>query len=105
MRVTVHTHAPVAADACAFGIGDTRIHHPARGFAGPRGVNRLFGSQIPGMVEVEIGNLARQLLGIGKPGTVVLGGISGNVAGLLHRLGDRARRQVSGAGRALRLPK
>ena len=58
VRVAVHAHAPVAADSRAFGIGDARVHVAARGFAGARAFDRLFRRHVPGMVEVEIRNVA-----------------------------------------------
>ena len=103
MRIAVHAHAAMAADARAFGIGDARIDGAARGLAFARGFHRLFRRQVPGMIEIEIGNVARQLFGIGEARAFVFGGVARDVAGLFDGFGHGARRQVGGAGRALAL--
>ena len=75
----------------------------ARGLAFPRGFHRLLRRQVPGMIEIEIGNVARQLFGIGEARAIVFGGVARDVAGLLDGFGDGARREVRGAGGALAL--
>ena len=79
------------------------VDDAARGLARPRGFHRLLGREIPGMIEVEIGNVARQLFGIREARAFVFGGVARDVAGLLDGFGHGARRQVGGAGRALAL--
>ena len=60
----------------------------------------FFGGQRPGMVEIEIGNLPRQSVGIGQPGAGIGGGVTADGAGALHGGADRLRPPVGGAGRA-----
>ncbi len=55
------------------------------------------------MIEIEIGDVTRQLVGIGKARAFVFGGVARDVAGLLDGLGHGARRQVGGAGGPLAL--
>ncbi len=103
MCVAVDAHTAMAADTRALGIGDARIDRTACGLAFPRGFHRLLRRQVPGMIEVEIGNVARQLFGIGEARAIVFGGVARDVAGLLDGFGDGARREVCGACRALAL--
>ena len=81
----------MTADAGAFGIGDARVHRTTRCLAFTRGFHRLLRRQIPRMIEVEIGNVARQFFRIGETGTGVLGGVARDVAGFLDRFGHGAR--------------
>ena len=103
MCIAVDAHAAMAADTRALGIGDARIHAAPRGLAFTRRFHRLLRRQIPGMIEVEIGYVARQLFRIGEARAIVFGGVARDVAGLLDGFGDGARRKVRGAGRALAL--
>src|SRR5688500_10196426 len=103
MRIAVHAHASVTAHRRAFGVGDARVHYPPGRFAGARQLDRLLRRDVPGMVEIQVRDVARELVGIGQPGTLVLGGIARDIAGLLHGFRNRACRQVGGARRALAL--
>ena len=91
MGVAVDANATMAADARTLGIGDAGIHGAPRRLAFPRGLHRLLRRQIPGMIEVEIGNVARQLFGIGEARAIVFGGVARDVAGLLDGFGDGAQ--------------
>ncbi len=55
------------------------------------------------MVEIEVRNLARQILGLDQAGVRVLGGVAGDGACLLDRRADRLPPEVGGAGRAFAL--
>ena len=55
------------------------------------------------MIEIEIGDVARQFVGIRKTRAIVFGGVARDVAGFLDGFGHRARRQVRGAGGTLAL--
>src|SRR5262245_21880209 len=103
VRIAVDTHSAVAPDSGALGVGDARVDGAAGRLADPRALHRLLGRYLPGMIQVEIRYVARQLLGIREPGAVVLGRVPRDVAGLLDGLGHRARRQVRGTRRTLAL--
>ena len=103
MRIAVHAHIALSADGGAFGIGDARVDREPRRFAGARELHRRIGRQVPRVMQVEIGNVPRQLFRIRKPRAVILGRVAGDGAGLLHRLAHGLRAQVRGARGALAL--
>ena len=87
----------------ALGIADARIHRQSGRLALARQLDGPLRRQIPGMIEIEVGDLARQRLRIDEPGVGILRRVAGDGAGLLDRLAHRRGRQVGGARRALAL--
>ncbi len=85
-------------DAGAFRVGDARVHRERRRLARARPLDRLLHRQIPWMVQIEIGQIARQQVGIGQPGAVVGGREARDRERRLHRVPHRLRREVRGAG-------
>ena len=61
------------------------------------------GASAPRMVEIEVGNLARQRFRLDEAGVRVLCGEAGDRSRLLHRVAHRLRAQIGGARGALAL--
>ena len=102
-RVAVHRGAALRVDRAAFGVADARIHGQSGRLALARQLDGALGRQVPGMVEVQVRDLACQRLRIHQSRVRVLGGVAGDGAGLLDRLAHRRGRQVGRARRALAL--
>src|SRR5262249_24015830 len=63
-RVAVDTAMTLAADAGTLGVADACIHREALRFAGARKLDGRFRAELPGVVEIEIGDLPRKRLGV-----------------------------------------
>ena len=61
-------------DGRAFRVGDARVHRERRRLARARQLDRVLDRQIPRVVQIEVGQIARQQVGIGQPGAFVGGG-------------------------------
>ena len=72
-------------------------------FSTARDGDRILGSESPRMIEIEIGDVTRQILRLHQAGIGVLGRIARDGAGLLHSRTDRLPSEVGSAGRALAL--
>jgi hypothetical protein len=103
MRVPEHPHPPVGGQRGPLRIGDPRIHGEAGGLACARQFHRLFRLDTPGMIDVEVRELARHVFGLGQAGAGVAGRVAGDRAGLGHGLLHGLGTQVCGAGRTLAL--
>ncbi len=68
MGVAVDAHTAMRGHRCAFGIGQPLVHRQAGGFAGTRHLDGCFRGEIPGVIEVQVGYVARHVGGIGEPG-------------------------------------
>ena len=101
MAVCIGAHAPAGGDRGALGIGDSRVCAPGRVLGTQR---QPFGRRdvdFPGMMEIQIGQIARHQFRIGQPGILVLGGEFRDAHGFAHGLLDGVRRVVHRAGAAL----
>ncbi len=103
MAVAVDEAGTLGVDGRAFGVADPRIAATCRVFALARDAGGLVGAHLPGMIQVEIGDVARHQLGIGQPGGRVFRGVAGDPAGGGDGLANRLGAQVGGAGGALAL--
>ena len=103
-RVAVDTRVALTAHGGALGVGNAGVHVQARGLTFARQLDRALRGEVPGVIEIEIGDLAGQRAGVHQPGIRILGGVTGDRTGLFHRLAHRGSRQVRGARRALALP-
>ena len=102
-RVAVHTAVALAADCRALGVADTRIEREPRRLALARQLDGALRRELPGMIEIEIWDVAGKRLGLDETGVAVLGRVARDRARLADGLGDRRAAQVRGAGRALAL--
>src|SRR5688500_7694042 len=87
-------------DRGAFGVADALRHGERRRLAAPREVDRLLGGQRPGMEKIELGRLARERLGVGQPGAIILRGMPRDGRGRLDRLADGVGGKIGSAGMA-----
>ena len=55
---------------------------------------------MPWVIQVEVGLIAREELGLRQPGTIVLGGVACDGNGRFHSLAQRGGREIRGAGMA-----
>ena len=101
--VAVHAHAAVRRDGRALGILESRITGQSGGLALARQLHCLLGQDVPVVIKIQIGNLARQRVGVGQSGAWIGRRVLRNRRGLHHRFVHRRRPQVGGARRALRL--
>jgi hypothetical protein len=85
-------------DTGAFAVADLFAGGKGRGFTGQGDAQRLFGSDGPGVKQVQIGVAVGHVLRVGQAGHRVLGGEAGDVVGGLHRLADRVGGEVGGGG-------
>ena len=88
----------VQADAGAFRIGQPLVDRQRRRFAGAGAFGCLFHAEIPRVVEIEIGHVLRQTVGVGQAGRLVLGGVARDGERLFDRAFQRRFRQVRGRG-------
>ena len=91
------------AERRAVGIADARIDLQRCGFASDGHVDGRLGLDVPRMAEVEVGNVARDHVGIGQSGARVFRREARDADSLRDRVRDALARQVAGAGRALAL--
>src|SRR5881275_1055241 len=77
-RVAVDPALALAVDGGALGVGEARIHRESGGLAFARQLDRALGRDVPGMIEIEIGNLARQRLGLHESRVRILGRVAGD---------------------------
>jgi hypothetical protein len=93
-------------NASPFGVGDAPVGPQCRRLAAQRDLGGALGVDVPGMEEVEVQprhRPQRQIGRLGQAGGAVLSGEAGDVVGRLHRLAQRGRREVRGAGIAAAL--
>jgi len=102
-RVAIHAGMALAADRGAFGVADTRVHRKSRRFALARQLDGAFGGEVPGVVEVEVRDVAGERLGVDEPGIRILGGVARDRARLADRLEHRRAAEIRGARGALAL--
>ena len=102
-RVAVDAGVALRVDRRTLGVGDPRIHRQSRRLARARQLDGPLRREVPGVIKIQVGNVARQGFGLDQPGVGILGRVARDGAGLLHRLAHRRRGQVRGARRALAL--
>ena len=88
----------------AFRVAEARIDGKACRLALARDLHRLLGLQGPGMIEIQVRNVARHGLGVRQAGAFIARGVARDRAGLGHGQLDRRGAQIGGAGRALAVP-
>ena len=103
MAVAIHATALVAAQAGAIGIADTRVGVEGRRLAEQRALDCLLRGDIPGVIEVQLRQVARHQRGIGQAGALVLGGMLGNGQGGGHGFANGRLAGGRSTGRALAL--
>ena len=103
MTVAIDAHAAVAGQRRALGVVEPLVEREPGRLAGARTLDRFLGLDRPGVVELEVGDVAREQRGIGEPGAVVGRGVAGDRRRLGDRLAHGRGRNIRGAGRALAL--
>jgi hypothetical protein len=103
MRIAIDAHAALVPDRGSLGIGEPLVHRHAGGLAAAGQFDRLVRFQVPAVVQIQIRNIARQIRGVREARTLILGGVAGDGAGLLHGVAHRRGAQVPGTGRTLAL--
>ena len=91
------------ADGCAFGVAEPGIDIKSRRLAFARQLDGALGCQLPGMIEVEVGYIARQSLRLYESRVRILRGVARDRARLGDGLAHRRGAQVGGARRPLAL--
>ncbi len=87
----------------AFGIADAFIGCACRRLAALGDFDGACRVHIPGMTEIEIGDIARHQRGIGESGAIVLTGVTRDIAGRTHGFAHGFWREIGGAGGGLAL--
>ena len=88
-------------DIRPFGVFDTFVRIQRRLFALLCQCRRLFRTQIPFVITVEVNRFVRHQIRVGQTGAVVFGGIARDVDGRPDRIDQRLVRKVGGTGAAL----
>ena len=86
-----------------FGVTDPWIKLQRRGFTTDGEIACCIRLDRPGMIQVQIRNVAGQHVGIRQTGTGIFSREAGNAESLCHRFTNRLRAQIGSAGRALAL--
>src|SRR3569833_2932811 len=102
-RIPIDARMTVGAQRAAFRIVDPRVDLAPRCFAALRDIDRLLRRERPRMVEIEVGNVARQSLRFAQPREGVLSGIASYGTCLFDGLPVRLAAQVRRTGRGLAL--
>src|SRR5439155_8571185 len=80
----------LAGDAGALGVHHALVQAERGGLAGLRDPDRPLNGQLPGIEDVEVRRLARQLLGVREPRALVFGSEARDRQGRLHRVAPGA---------------
>ncbi len=81
-------------ERATLGIRDTRIHLQPGSFTASRQFDRPFGCHVPGMIEIEIGDVPGERLRLDEPGVGILRRVTRDSAGLLDSLAHRVLTKV-----------
>ena len=103
MRIPIDAHAAMGAERGTFRVGEALVEGQPGRLAIARDRHGLLGLQIPGMIQIEIGNRARHGTLIGEPRAVIARRVARNGAGFGHGALDCCRAQIGSAGRTLAL--
>src|SRR5581483_6475813 len=101
VRIAVHAGMSTRVQRSSFGIRDARVHLESRRFAAARDLDGLLGCEGPRMIQIEIGDLARERLRLDQAGVRIFRGIASDRASLLDGLTDCFPAQVRRAGGTL----
>jgi hypothetical protein len=93
-RVAIDARVALRANGSAFGVRDARIHGKSCGLAFPGQLDRPLGRQVPGVIKIQVRDLARQRFGFDEPRVGILGRVARDRAGFFHRLAHRGASQV-----------
>ena len=88
----------------AVGVLDPLIGSKSRSLTAQGLLDGLFRRDRPGVVKIQLGQLAGHQCGIGQAGTLIFRGMFGNRQGGRDRFADRRLTTCRSAGRALALP-
>src|SRR2546421_274881 len=67
-RIAVDTRVALTAHGCALGVGNAGVYGQARGLTFARQLDRTLRAKVPGVIEIEVGDLAGQRPGLHQSG-------------------------------------